>query len=152
MDNEQNKEQNTKTAVLPKRKVIQRKKLSNFTKEKVWEKAQFVTRKLLISNFTQIIGLPEQDLAFRFGISQNPCFKDISYLDQLSGSRAVKLIYWPDREDVQRYYPQCFQKYISIIGTINCTEVTLENPRVAKTQDKAIQAINEEIHGRKLLA
>ena len=27
------------------------------------------------------IGLPEQDLAFRFGISQNPCFKDISYLD-----------------------------------------------------------------------
>ena len=39
MDNEQNKEQNTKTALLLKRKVIQRKKLSNFTKEKVWEKA-----------------------------------------------------------------------------------------------------------------
>ena len=31
-------------------------------------------------------------------------------------------MYWPDREDVQRYYPQCFQKYKNVIGIIDCTD------------------------------
>ena len=37
MDNEQNKEQNPKTAILPKKKIMQWNKLSNFTKGSLGE-------------------------------------------------------------------------------------------------------------------
>ena len=46
------------------------------------------------------------------------------------------LIYWPDREDIQRYHPQCFQKYKNVIGIIDCTEGILEKPSVAKGQSQ----------------
>ena len=55
MDNEQNKEQNTKTAVLPKRKVIQRKKLSNFTKKKCGRKPSLSPENFLFLTLLRLL-------------------------------------------------------------------------------------------------
>ena len=77
------------------------------------------------------VGLPEQDIAFRFGIS---C-----------------LIYWPDREDVQRHYPQCFQKYKNVIGIIDCTEGILEKPSVGKAQSQTYSTYKSRNTRKKLV-
>ena len=84
------------------------------------------------------VGLPEQDIAFRFGISQalvSRIFSFNIYISFLARDLSC-LIYWPDSEDVQKYYPQCFQNYKNVIGIIDCTEGILEKPSVAKAQSQ----------------
>ena len=57
------------------------------------------------------VGLPEQDVGFRFGISQALVSRILVTWISFLARELSCVIYWPDREDVQRYYPQCFQKY-----------------------------------------
>ena len=61
------------------------------------------------------------------------------------------LIYWPDREDVQKYYPQCFQKYKNVIGIIDCTEGILEKPSVAKAQSQTYSTYKSRNTWKKLI-
>ena len=60
-------------------------------------------------------------------------------------------MYWPDREDVQRYYPQCFQKYKNVIGIIDCTEGILEKPSVAKAQSQTYSTYKSRNTWKKLI-
>ena len=82
------------------------------------------------------VGLPEQDIAFRFGISQALVSRILVTWIRFLSCELLCLIYWPDRESVQRYYPQCFQKYKNVIGIIDCTERILEKPSVVKAQSQ----------------
>ena len=81
------------------------------------------------------IGLPEQDIAFRFGISQALVSRILVTWISFLARELSYLIYWPDR-DVQRFYPQCFQNYKNVIGIIDSAEAILEKPNVVKAQSQ----------------
>ena len=51
------------------------------------------------------VGLPEQDIAFRFGISQALVSRILVTWIRFLSRELSCLIYWPDRESVQRYFP-----------------------------------------------
>ena len=89
---------------------------------------------LFLTLFRLRVGLPEQDIAFRFGISQALVSMILVTWISFLARELSCLIYWPDREDGQRYYPQCFEKYKNIVGIIDCTKGILEKPSVAKAQ------------------
>ena len=80
------------------------------------------------------VGLPEQDIAFRFGISQALVSRIlVTWISFLARDLSC-LICWPDMVDIQRYYPQCFYRHKNAIGKIDCTEGILKKPRVVKAQ------------------
>ena len=82
------------------------------------------------------VGLPEQGIAFKFGISQALDSRIlVTWISFLARDLSC-LIYWPHREDVQWYYPQCFQKYKNVIGINDCTEGILEKSSLAKVQSQ----------------
>ena len=76
------------------------------------------------------LNVPHQDLAYRFGLSVptvSRIFKKwINILDQ----KLRPIISWPDREDLWRTMPKCFQysfgKKVTVI--IDCFEVFIERP------------------------
>ena len=90
---------------------------------------------LLLTLFSLRVGLPEQDIAFRFGISRALVSRILVTSISFLARKLSCLIHRPNREDVQRYYPQCFQKYKIVIRIIDCTECILEMPSVAKVQN-----------------
>ena len=79
------------------------------------------------------VGLPEQDTAFRFGISQALVSRMLVTWISFLARELSCLMYWPDRKNVHRFYPQCFQKYKYVIGIIDCNEGILQKPSVVKT-------------------
>ena len=97
------------------------------------------------------VGLPEQDIAFRFDISQALVLRTLVTWISFLARELSCLIYWLDREDVQRYYPQCFQKYKNVIGIIDCTEGILEKPSVAKAQSQTYSTYKSRNTWKKLI-
>ena len=97
------------------------------------------------------VTLPEQDIAFRFGISQALVSGVLVIWISFLARELSCLIYWPDREDVQRYYPQCFQKFKNVIGIIDCTEGFLEKPSVAKAQSQTYSTYKSRNTWKKLI-
>ena len=100
----------------------------------------------------RLLGQLEQDIVFRFGISQALNSRILVTWISFLACKLSFLKYWPDREDVQRYYPRCFQKYKNVIGIIDCTEGTvfLKSQKWQRVKAKPIQPKNQEIHGRNL--
>ena len=98
------------------------------------------------------VGLPEQDLAYRFGVSQSLISRIfVTWISFLSRELSC-LIYWPDKEDVQRYYPRCFRKYQNVIGIIDCTEGILEKPSIAKAQSQTYSTYKSRNTWKKLIS
>ena len=97
------------------------------------------------------VRLPEKDIAFRFGISQALVSRILVTWISFLAPELSCLIYWPDREDVQRYYPQYFQKYKNVIGIIDCTEGILEKPSVAKAQSQTYSTYKSRNTWKKLI-
>ena len=97
------------------------------------------------------VGLPEQDTAFRFGISQALVSRLLVTWISFLACELSRLIYWPDREDVHRYYPQCFQKYKNVIGIIDCTEGILKKPSVTKALSQTYSTYKSRNTWKKLI-
>ena len=91
---------------------------------------------LFLTLLRLLVGPPEQDIAFRFGISVALVSRILVTWISFMARELSYLIYCPDREDVQSYYPQCFQRYNNTIGIIDCTEGILEKPSVTKAQSQ----------------
>ena len=72
------------------------------------------------------VGLPEQNIAFRFGISEALVSWILVTWISFLAREVSCLRYWPDRQDVQRYYLQCSQKFKNVIGIIDCAEGIFE--------------------------
>lgn len=73
---------------------------------------------------------PLQDLSYRFGISVSTVSRILlKWLTQMD-VRLQNLVFWPDREQLQKTMPICFQesfgKRVSII--IDCFEIYIERP------------------------
>ena len=59
-------------------------------------------------------------------------------------------MYWPDRKDVQRFYPQCFQKDKYVTGTIDCNEGILKKASVVKAQSQTYSTYKSRNAWKKL--
>ncbi|XP_035672019.1 uncharacterized protein LOC118413010 [Branchiostoma floridae] len=42
------------------------------------------------------------------------------------------LIYWPTQHELKLYYPDCFKKYKNVRAIIDCTEIEVQRPSLAK--------------------
>ena len=46
------------------------------------------------------------------------------------------MIYWPSQEEILRYYPKCFEQWSTVRAIIDCTEITLQRPSIAKANSQ----------------
>ena len=95
-------------------------------------------------------GTPKFDLSFRFKISQSLVSRILSTWIPFLARELDSLIYWPLREDVQRYYPKCFKRYENI-GMIHCTEGLIEKPSIAKAQSQTHSTYKSRNTWKKLI-
>ena len=76
------------------------------------------------------LDMPLKDLAFRFGVSLSTVSRVFSSWMIVLDVRLSPLVSWPDREDLWRTMPQCFQdsfgKKVTVI--IDCSEVFINRP------------------------
>ena len=80
------------------------------------------------------LGLTDNDLAFRFQLSQSTVSNILNAWLPFLSKEFETLIHWPTREQNERAYPKCFQKFPNTIGIIDCTEGAIEKPSLAKAQ------------------
>ena len=97
----------------------------------------FVIRKsLTLSKFQEFIltlmelnlNMPMQDLAYRFKISLSTVSRIFSAWMVVLSARLALLIRWPEREDLWRTMPQCFQAVFGNKTTviIECLSLNLQ--------------------------
>ena len=46
------------------------------------------------------------------------------------------MIYWPERSEINQYYPKCFQPFKNVRADLDCTKVRLEKPSLAQAQSQ----------------
>ena len=139
---------------IPKLQYYQGEKLlkKTFQKKKSGRKPSLSPENCLFLNLLRLrVGLPEQDIAFRFGISQALVSRILVTWISFLAHKLSCLIYWPERGDVHKYYPQCFQKHKNVIGIIDCTENILEKPSVTKAQSQTYSAHKSRNTWKKLI-
>lgn len=76
------------------------------------------------------ISIPIEDLGYRFGVSTSTVSRIIlKWLRQMD-VRQRDLIYWPDREALQKTMPVCFQESFGkkVLIIIDCFEIFIERP------------------------
>ena len=79
------------------------------------------------------LNLSDQDLAYRFALSQ-PSVSSGKWLDLLS-TKFLFLIHWPDRQELMKTMPSDFQKHFKkCIIIIDCFEIFIERPTSLKAR------------------
>ena len=84
---------------------------------------------LLVTLMKLQLNVPDQDLAYRFGISQSIVSRCITkWLDKLH-VKLSPLINWPERDQLRKTMPTCFRKnFRSCAIIIDCFEVFIDRP------------------------
>ena len=76
------------------------------------------------------LNVPLQDLAYRFVVSVSTISRIFSHWIVAMDTRLFRFVYWPDRDQLWRTMPQCFQyafgKKTTVV--IDCFEVFIERP------------------------
>ena len=81
------------------------------------------------------LGLMEQDIAYRFNISQSTVSRIIITWINFMYLQFEELPLWPKKEVVTSYMPQTFkEQYPSTRVIINATEIFIEQPRLPEIQ------------------
>ncbi|XP_065648027.1 uncharacterized protein LOC136077793 [Hydra vulgaris] len=80
------------------------------------------------------LGLTDNDLAFRFKISQSLVSNILNTWIPFMSLLLKDFIHWPTKEENKNAFPKCFEKFPNVIGIIDCTEGALEIPSLAKAQ------------------
>lgn len=81
------------------------------------------------------LNLEEQDLAYRFGISQPTVSRVFRKWIAIMGQRLQPLIYWPERTELKESMPVAFRKFFpKCVCIIDCTEVFTERPSDLKAR------------------
>ena len=81
------------------------------------------------------LGLMEQDIAYRFNISQSTVSRIIITWINFMHLQLKELPLWPKKEVVTFYMPQTFkEQYPSTRVIINATEIFIEQPRLPEIQ------------------
>ena len=99
------------------------------------------TRGLSVENcfflllFRYKVGLLDEDLAVRFGMSQSVVSKIITTWTKFIYFRFKELDIFPDRDIIELLKPQCFKdKYKGTTVIIDATEIYIERPRNPEAQ------------------
>ncbi|CAN7939155.1 unnamed protein product [Ixodes hexagonus] len=81
------------------------------------------------------VGLLEQDLAFRFGVHISTVSRVWTFWIGYLADHLAQLNYWPSREVVNKYMPECFvEAYPSTRVILDCTEIFIETPSDFRVQ------------------
>ena len=81
------------------------------------------------------LNLFEQDLAYRFDISQSTVSRIFRKWLPILSSRLSFLIKWPAREDLYKTMPTCFKEFFpKCVVVIDCYEVFMEKPKDLKAR------------------
>ncbi|XP_068739049.1 uncharacterized protein [Montipora capricornis] len=54
----------------------------------------------------------------------------------LLASELKPLLHWPKQEELPLYYPDCFKKYNNVRAIIDCTEVPIQRPSLARANSQ----------------
>ncbi|KAM7298514.1 uncharacterized protein ISCGN_019109 [Ixodes scapularis] len=81
------------------------------------------------------VGLLEQDLAHRFGVHVSTVSRVWTFWVGFLADHFAQVSYWPSRQVVNEYMPECFSKvYPSTRVILDCTEVFIETPSDFRVQ------------------
>ena len=108
----------------------------NMTKKPGPERKLKPENELLLTLMKIKLDLLYEDLAFRFDISVSLVSQIISTWIPLLSKELRGLIYWPSQEEILHYYPKCFEQWSTVRAIIDCTEITLQRPSIAKANSQ----------------
>ena len=101
------------------------------------KRTQTLEDELLMTLMKLRLNLREEDLAFRFGVSQSTVSQVISTWLPFFHKELKAFINWPSKEATLKYYPQCFHKYRGTVRCIiDCTEVQIDRPSLAASNSQ----------------
>jgi len=87
---------------------------------------------LLLTLMKLKLSLNEDFLGHLFGISTSLVSSIWSTFLPLLHYELQPLIHWPEREQLKHYYPDCFKKYKNVSAIIDCTEIPIQRPSLAR--------------------
>ena len=82
------------------------------------------------------LNLSEQFLAHLFGTCTSLISQVLSTWLPLLAAELRPLLHWPKQEELSLYYPDCFKKYNNVRAIIDCTEVPIQRPSLAKANSQ----------------
>ena len=87
------------------------------------------------------LNLGFQDLAFRMGISMSTVSRRFHEALDVMAVRLRSLIHWPEREELCKTMPMCFQSVygLKVVAIVDCYEIRIEKPShfVAKSATRS---------------
>lgn len=98
------------------------------------------------------LGLLEEDLAFRFGMSQSSISSITRTWCSFLAKELFTFIHWPTQEENKRYFPKCFAQWPSTISILDCTEGGIEKPSLAKAQAQTWSSYKSKNTWKKLIS
>ncbi|XP_077535621.1 uncharacterized protein LOC144147377 [Haemaphysalis longicornis] len=87
-------------------------------------------QEMLLTLMRLRLGVPLQDLAYRFNVSQATATRVVERWLSVMHVRLNKLVKWPEREHLQRTMPMCFRQAFGtrVAVNIDCFEVFINRP------------------------
>lgn len=98
------------------------------------------------------LGLLEDDLAYRFGMSQSSISTITSTWCSFLAKEWCIFIHWPTQEENKRYFPNCFSAWPNTIAILDCTEGGIEKPSIAKAQAQTYSSYKSKNTWKKLIS
>ena len=78
--------------------------------------------------------LSEEDISYRFKMSVGNVSTILSTWTTFLARELEGLICWPTREEVIKFYRDCFKSFPDVCSIIDCTEIYLQRPSLAEAQ------------------
>ena len=76
--------------------------------------------------------LSEEDISYRFKMTVGNVSTILSTWTTFLARELEGLICWPTREEVIKFYPDCFKSFPDVCSIIDCTEIYLQRPSLAE--------------------
>ena len=93
-------------------------------------KRDYYWKSYLVTLMKLRLNLGYQDLAYRLGVSISTLSRRFNEMLDIMAIRLDFLIFWPDRENLQKTMPLCFRPTygLKVAAIIDCYEIKIEKP------------------------
>ena len=93
-------------------------------------KREYYWKSYLVTLMKLRLNLGYQDLAYRLGVSISTLSRRFNEMLDIMAIRLDFLIFWPDRENLQKTMPLCFRPTygLKVAAIIDCYEIKIEKP------------------------
>ena len=87
-------------------------------------------RSFIITLMKLRLNLGHQDLAYRLGVPISTLSRHFQEMLDIMATRLGFLIFWPNREELQKTMPLCFRPIygLKVVAIIDCYEIKIERP------------------------